>query len=198
MATLDLFTLIFQEILKISPNILYKYTTLQDQLFNLIFLPHVVLFLFLFGFGAMIVPHGAPEGKNKGLRYLVIATTYIFIVYQGWYGTFLIPLLQTWFTIVLIFGLVLFLTVKIIHPFTVRSVGSVAGTEIVKSVGKQLGKGKELEALQKERDDTRKQLNIEKGRLARAANQWEEAQIRLNIRTLEDKEKALKREIDKY
>ena len=46
--SLDLFRLIFEQILKISPTLLYKYPTVQEQVFYLILLPHVILFLFLF------------------------------------------------------------------------------------------------------------------------------------------------------
>ena len=43
MATqIDLFDLIFREILKISPNVLYNYTLIQDQILYLILIPTVI------------------------------------------------------------------------------------------------------------------------------------------------------------
>jgi len=198
MATIDLFTLIFQDVLKISPNLLYKYTTLQDQIFNLIFLPHVVLFLFLFGFGMILVPEGRRTGQNKGLRYLVTAAAYIFIIYQGWYGTFLVPLLQTWFTIMLGFSLFLFFIAKIFPPFAAQKIGQEVGKAAGGRIGKELGKGKELEALQKELDDTQKTLNKTKQRLNSASNPWEQSRLQAEQASLEDKIRLLKREIDKY
>lgn len=127
MATVDLFTLIFEEILKIAPNILYKYGLLQDQVLYLIFIPHVVLFLFIQAFGMGIVPPKKDKTENKGLRYLVMITAYIFIIYQGWYGSILVSLMQTWFEIILIFGLVVFFLAKIFPPWQIKQVGDAAG-----------------------------------------------------------------------
>lgn len=197
MATVDLFTLLFQDILQISPSLLYKYTTIQDQIFNLIFLPHVILFLFLYGFGMML----APETGNVGLRRLVTITAYIFIVYQGWYGTFLIPLMQTWFTIMLVFGLALFLISRIVHPFTARTIGKTVGSAVGKEAGKQLGKGKALAALNKELDNSEKELNRTKSRLnavSAQGNPFEHARLLAKKAELEEKIRLLKIEIQKY
>jgi len=149
--TLDLFNLIFNEILKISPQLLYKYTTIQDQVFYLILLPHVILFLFLFGFGWGIIP------ENKGLRYLVMIVAYIFVVMQGWYGTFLVPLLEVWFWISLALGIFLFFIFRFLHPFTAKGLGKTAGT-LAHDIGKRLGREKQIEKLEEELKDVKKEM----------------------------------------
>jgi hypothetical protein len=158
MATIDLFSLIFTQILKISPDLLYKYPTIQDQIINLIFLPHVILFLFIWGFGMMLMP---PEKErpnaHRGLRYLVSVAAYVFIIYQGWYGTFLIPLLQTWFYVMLIFGLFLFFISKIYHPVTAARLGDV-GRAVGQSAGEKMARGKQIEALEDELKFVKKRI----------------------------------------
>lgn len=149
--TVNLFNLIFNQILKISPSLLYKYTTLQDQVFNLILLPHVILFIFLLGFGWGVMP------QNKGLRYLVMIVTYIFVVTQGWYGTFLVPLLQVWFWIMLATGLFLFFAFKIIHPATARKLGDAAAKAAM-DAGKRMGKDKQIEKLSQELSNVERQM----------------------------------------
>ena len=190
MAQIELFNLIFQEILKISPNVLYKYTLIQDQIIYLIFIPHVVLFLFLWSFGQIVVPSLGGAG-HSGLRYLVVAAAYIFIVYQGWYGTFLIPLLQTWFTMMLIFGLFLFLVTRFFHPYTARKMGRGLGGAVGQSIGKQLGKGKAVEELEERLKFVRKQINDLKGR--RAGNPSAEYQYNRYIEEEEELKKAIKK-----
>jgi len=138
--SVDLFNLIFNQVLKVSPTILYKYTVIQDQVLHFILLPHVILFLFLFGFGQAVIP------EHKGLRYLVMVVTYIFIIMQGWYGTFLIPLLEGWFTITLVFGLFLFFATRILHPATAQKIG-MAAASLAKDAGKEIGKDKQIEKL---------------------------------------------------
>jgi len=196
MATLDIFQLVFQDILKISSTILYRYATFQDQIFYLIFLPHVVLFLFLFGFGRIL----APETGSKGLRYLVMATAYIFIVYQGWYGQILIPLFQTWFTIMLGFSLAIFLISRIIHPYTAKEISKHVGGAVGKEVGKHLGKGKELQALQDELDGTIKQMSKTKERMndPQFRHPYTRAALEQELKMLDDKKRALERAIHKY
>jgi hypothetical protein len=148
--SIDLFRLIFQEILKISPTLLYKYTTVQEQVFKLILLPHVILFIFLFGFGMFVIP------ENKGLRYLVMIVAYIFVVIQGWYGTFLVPLLEVWFWLMLVFGLFLFFISRIIHPAAAKELGKAAGL-VAQDIGKKMGKEKQIEKLAKELEHIEKQ-----------------------------------------
>ncbi len=150
-SSVNLFNLIFNQILKISPSLLYKYTALPDQVLHFILLPTVILFIFLFGFGQAVIP------ENKGLRYLVMIVTYIFIVTQGWYGTFLIPLLEGWFTITLVIGLFLFFITRVIHPSTAQKLGT-AGAKIARDIGKNMGKDKQVESLAKELANVESQM----------------------------------------
>lgn len=201
MATIDLFQLVFQTILKISPNLLYKYTTIQDQILNLIFFPHVVLFLFILGFGDFLVPEGRTSGKNKGMRYLVMGAAYIFIVYQGWYGTILIPIMQTWFSLMLVSGLIFFFLVRIISPKQADTLGTGIATYAGAKVGKQMAKPKALKKLRDELDATKKQLSITRDRLnspdARS-NHYVFAALKAEEKALLDKKRQLEKMIRKY
>ncbi len=155
---LDLFTLIFTEILKVSPTLIAKYSTIQDQIINLIFLPHVILFLFIWGFGMMMMPPEKTRANaHRGFRYLLSLTAYVVIIYQGWYGSFLIPLLQTWFYLMLGAGLVLFFVSKIYHPVTAKEFGKF-GDALGKSVGTRLAKDKQIEVIEEELGFIRKRM----------------------------------------
>ncbi|OGI12413.1 hypothetical protein A3K64_01110 [Candidatus Micrarchaeota archaeon RBG_16_36_9] len=147
----DIFNIVFNQILKISPNLLSKYITIQEQTLQLILLPHLVLFLFLFSFGWGIIPN------NRGLRYLVSVVSYIYIIMQGWYGSIIVPISIAWFPLLLIFGIFLFFAFKIIHPVTVKGLGE-AGASIAKDFGKRIGKDKEVERLYRELEHIEEQI----------------------------------------
>jgi len=149
---IDIFTMVFEEFLKISPSLLTKYSLIQDQLLYLILIPHVILFLFLFGFGQMII------NEHKGLRYLVTITAYVFIIWGGWYGGVLVPLSVAWFYIMLIFGFFLFFISKFFHPLQAQKLGSAVGPKIGKAIGQHMGKNKEMERLQEELKFTRRKI----------------------------------------
>jgi len=153
----DLFNLIFNQILKITPNLLNRYTNIPDQVLHLILLPHVILFLFLWGFGQAV------STENKGLRYLVMLVSYIFIVMQGWYGTFLVPLLEGWFMITLIIGLFLFFVTRIIHPATMGKLSNVSA-KIAREAGKSFTKDKEIHRLAEELENIEKQIRYNQER----------------------------------
>jgi len=141
----NLFTEIFENFLKISPDLISRYTTVQDQLLYLVLIPHAVLFLFLFGFG-IFMAH-----EHKGLKFLLRITAYIFIVWAGWYGTFLVPLTIGWFYIMLGFGLIIFFIAKIFHPISVQKIGRDFIGPVLKDIGdKTIGKEKERETLEDE------------------------------------------------
>lgn len=142
---ISLFQIIFEQYLKISPDLISKYATIQDQLLYLVLIPHVILFLFLFGFGLMLIK------EHRGLRLLLLIASYIFIIWGGWYGSFFIPLTIGWFYIMLIFGFFLFFISKILHPFTAKNIGAQVAKPLFDSVGYHLiGKEKEREALEEE------------------------------------------------
>lgn len=149
-SSLDLFNLIFNQILKISPSLLSKYATVQEQTVQLILLPHLVLFLFLFSFGWGIIP------ENRGLRYLTMIVSYIFIIMQGWYGSLVVPIAIAWFPMLLIFGLFLFFMFRIIHPVTAQKLGNV-GADIAREFGKKMGKDKQIERLAEELSNVQRQ-----------------------------------------
>jgi hypothetical protein len=134
---------IFNEVLKISPSLISKYTTVQDQSIMLILLPHLILFMFLFSFGWGLMP------QNRGLRYVISVVTYIYIMSQGWYGSIIVPVSLAWYPILLIAAIFIFFAFKIIHPVTVGKLANV-GASFAKDAGKHLGKDKEIERLYRE------------------------------------------------
>ncbi|MBN2202993.1 MAG: hypothetical protein JW700_02320 [Candidatus Aenigmarchaeota archaeon] len=150
-ASVDLFNLLFVELLKISPSLINNYNSISDQIINLILLPHAILFLFLLGFG-QVIAH-----EHKGLRYLIITVTYIFIVTQGWYGSFLIPLFQTWFWISLVIAIFLFFITRIIHPYTAKNLAGSAG-KLAYTMGRNAGREKEIELLEEELKHVRNEM----------------------------------------
>lgn len=155
MATL--FELVFEQFLRISPQLIAKYTTVQDQLLYLILIPHVILFLFIWGFGMMIIR------EHLKLRYLVTLVAYIFMIAGGWYGSFFVPLAIGWFYIMLIFGLFLFFISKIFHPIQAQKLGQEVAPALGSSIGKMFTKQKDLDKLYREREHYEKQLNSLRG-----------------------------------
>jgi hypothetical protein len=180
-SSLDLFNLIFNQILKISPTLLSN-KTLQEQVFQLILLPHVVLFLFLFSFGWGIIP------ENKGLRYLVMIISYIYIVMQGWYGSLVVPISLIWFPFLLIGGIILFFLFRVIHPITAQKLGE-AGAMVAKDVGKRMGKDKQIEKLAEELSSVQRRMAEQRPHIE---NNPGAAQV---YAQLEQREFALKRKI---
>ncbi len=107
---MDLSTLIFVEIFKISPELMAKYTTLGDQLIYLLFVPHVVLFMFLLSFGKWIF------AEHAGIRKLAMIAAYIVLVYSGMYGTMIVPIVNAWFMLTLIGAFILFVITRFLSP----------------------------------------------------------------------------------
>jgi len=111
--TIDILNLLFNDILRINPVTISKYTTPQTQLLNLFLIPHIILFLFIYGLSWILVP------MHKGLRYLAAIAAYLTIVIQGspysYYGMIL-PLLNLWWQIALVVGLFFFIWSRFIHP----------------------------------------------------------------------------------
>ena len=180
MAT-DLVNLLFTQILKINQMSLSKYSTLSDQTVYLFLIPHVVLFLFLYAFSVGIVTR--ITGPNKGFSYLVGIVSYIYIIYAGWYGTFVTWFLG-WMYIAIGMALFLFFVSIIFHPSA-----TTAGMKMAGEVGKQLAKSKakehekkamreEVEALKKEIAALRQQ---EQGTVEPLAKSY----IQMNIANLE-------------
>ena len=96
MATYDISSIIqilFFDILKVSSSSMAEYSTPTDQLVFLFFIPHVVLFLFIYGFSAGIV--GRIVSGHRGLQYLLGIAVYLYIIMTGMYGQTLLPLFQS-------------------------------------------------------------------------------------------------------
>ncbi len=192
--TIDLFRIIFEEFLKISPDLISKYATIQDQLLYLVLVPHLILFLFLYGFGIMLIH------EHAGLRFLLLITSYIFVVWGGWYGSFFIPLTIGWFYIMLIFGLFLFFISKILHPFTAKNIGAQVAKPLAESIGHHLiGKEKEREALEEEIKVTDDQIKTLKAELARPGiSPITRDYIDMQITQYNQRLADLKRKLSKY
>ncbi len=95
-------------------------------------LPHIVLFIFLFIFAQPI------HKLHNGLGVLFGVGAYIFIIYEGWYGAILAPLLIWWFVLSIIMGLGYFFITKFMGAGEQRgNVGKWAGEKIKKGMKKE-------------------------------------------------------------
>lgn len=134
--------LVFKEFLKISPDLISKYTTVQDQLLYLILIPHAVLLLFLWSFGSWIA-RGHPK-----FHILLSVVGYIYLIWAGWYGTFIVPIIISWFMITIILAFGFFILTYIIHPARgpalYKLTGEIGGMIGEATIGKEK-KRKELE-----------------------------------------------------
>ena len=187
MATTDIVNLLFTQILKIDPSIMYKYTTLSDQILYLFFIPHVLLFLFIYAFSFGMVSRVV--GNNKTFSYLLGIASYIYIVYAGWYGR-LVTLFLGWLYIALALALFLFFVSIVWHP-SATSAGMKLFGEAGKEISKRANKGKQLEALEDELKFVRKRmkdLNGKRSSNPAAAYEYE---------NYKRQEEALKNEIKK-
>ncbi len=152
MATLtitDLTILIFTNILKIDPLVLSKYPIPQDKIVYLLFIPHIILFLFIFGFMKGVAP------GSRGLQYLVGLGAYVYTVYSGLYGKTLVGLFLGFWELLLFLGIFFFLASRIVHPARVREI-----FEVGKAVGaKATAKGKLEKELWKQIESLNHQIN---------------------------------------
>jgi len=190
---LDITTLIFQNILQISPQLMSKYSTLQDQMLYLILIPHIVLLLFIFAFSKGIV--GRVIGGHPGFEYLFSLVAYLFFIIGGWYGSYIVPIMIAWFYIGLIAALAVFVLSAVFNP--ARSAGAMKFfSEAGKKVGETAGLGKdkakaamqnEIDALKDEEKALQKKMPSEPS--SRAYTQMQIADIERRIARLE-KEKS--------
>ena len=153
---LDLMTLIFTQILKISPSLMAQYPSIQDKLIYLILIPHVILIMFIAIFSdifSVSLRRGTVHGT---IKYLVAIVTYIFIIYSGWYGGFFVAIANAWFIILLIFGVIGFFLIRIVPPQMMVGLGGVAA-KLGENVGKNLSKEKAREKLEEELKALRKE-----------------------------------------
>jgi hypothetical protein len=139
MATIDILNLIFNQLLRINPTVISRFYTPQEQLLNLFFIPHVILFLFIYGLSWILAP------MHKGLRYLFAIGAYLTLVLTGSpysiYGS-IIPLLLGWWYIALIVGMFFFIWSRFIHPSKVPELFNIGKSVATKATEK--GKRKKL------------------------------------------------------
>jgi len=145
---IDIYTLLFEEVLQISSSTLSNYATIQDQLLYLVLIPHVILFLFIYGFSTGIVQRVLGL-QHHGFKYLVSISVYLFIVLGGWYGS-LAPLFAGWFKILLVVGIFFFLLSAIWHPARGRSTGKAIESGFKYLGGQTFGKSGKAKVLDKE------------------------------------------------
>ncbi|NIO44252.1 MAG: hypothetical protein GTN36_01705 [Candidatus Aenigmarchaeota archaeon] len=194
----DLFNLVFREILKIDPSLLYKYATVQDQVIYLLLIPMLVLFLFVYAFSRQIVLRIA--GEHKGFQYLVSIIVFIYLIYSGIFGTTLVPIFTTWLNIALALSLIVFVISVVIHPAR-----GPALTKLGHQTGKMLGKKmfektKKIDALENEIDVIDKQMRRTEQRLRRPEvrnNDRAVSDLNSKLNDLENKKERLKEEIDR-
>jgi hypothetical protein len=113
MATIDILDLIFNQFLRVNPSTVSQFSTTQLQLLNLVLIPHIILFLFIYGFAWIIAP------SHKGFRYLFSIAAYLTIILMGspysYYGMAL-PFILMWWQIALGVSFFFFIVGRIIHP----------------------------------------------------------------------------------
>lgn len=153
MAAIDIISLLFNDFLRINPSTISQYTTPQTQLLNLFLIPHVILFLFIYGFAWIIAP------THKGFKYLISISAYLFIVLMGqpysYYGM-LLPLFLLWWQLALGIGLFFFIWGRIIHPSKVPELFNIGKAAAAKVTEKE----KKRKALEEEIDSTKKQIAV--------------------------------------
>jgi hypothetical protein len=179
MADFNIITFILEDLLRIAPKFISQYSTISDQLLYLILVPHVLLFLFIFAFAIGIV--GRIIGPHAGFRNIVGVTAYLVIVLSGWYGSFLIPWFNTWFTIALVMGLLMFVTSIIFNPArspVMANVLSSAGKKITGGIGAKRQKEKEL-AIVEAQIQTLISNPVQPGGHAHAVREMQLQQLRL-------------------
>jgi len=186
----DLYTIIFEELLRISPTLLTdpKYFALQDKLIYLILIPHVILFLFIWTFGYWLV-----GSRHRGIRYLITLIAYIYFVWAGWYGTWVTPLILGWFPLILISFFLFFILTKIFPPLNVLGASRAMSGVIEKATHKR----REIKKLDDQVDLINKKIRrLEQG-MRSARDERARSIMRLEIEDLKQKKVELKHRIDK-
>jgi cell division protein FtsB len=179
--------------LKISPSLLSKYSTVQDQLIYLILIPHVIFLFFIYTVGYWIAGN-----NHRGISMLISIAAYIYIVYAGWYGTLMVPIINAWFPIVLLSFFGFFILTRVFHPLNIGGASGIikAGFDKAKV---NTTKQKEIERLEKENDLIRskiKKLNSKKANAIQDKNMDMLTIIDNEIKDLEMGEIERKSKID--
>ncbi len=152
--SVDLYTLVFRVILRVSEcsagaewGCLTGDVT-HDFIYAFL-LPHVVLFIFLFILAMPV------RNMHSGLGVLFGVGAYIFIIYEGWYGAILAPLLMWWFVLSIIIGLGYFFINKFLGSQETRGkIGRSLGGKIKEGMKKEQA----LEYLQRDIEEYKRKL----------------------------------------
>lgn len=165
--------LIFVEVLKISSKVLSDYPQMQDKLLYLIFIPHILLIIFIWIFADSVARIGG--GIHTGIRALVAIGTYIFLIFAGWYGTWIVPIFVGLWQIILVLALITFVASRFIHPARAKemmALGKVMGEKVTE-------KGKIRKKLEHERDAVKRMIKeIERAPATTAeGRQYKEMQV---------------------
>jgi len=164
--TIDILDLLFDKILRIDVSGVCNIrtiscATLQEQLLNLFLIPHIILFLFIYGLSWILVP------MHKGLRYLVSIGAYLTIVIMGspysYYST-LITLFLLWWQLALVIGIFFFIWSRIIHPSKVPELFRIGKS----AMEKVTEKSKRNTAIEKKIDSIEAQIRALENRQHRA------------------------------
>ena len=142
-SSFNIINLVLVDILKISDKLLYDYTTPTDQIMYLVLIPSAILMLFVWTFGYWIVPD-----SGKGLRFLISAIAYIYMVYSGWYGSFIVSIILAWFPLVLLSFFAFFIMTKIFHPINIQGANAV-----IDSAFKKARPNKNIKIMEKQIDN---------------------------------------------
>ena len=92
----------------------------------------------------------------------------------------------------------MFLIARIFHPVQAQALSKAVASGVGGPLGKQMAKGKELEMLKKELDETQKLLVRAQREYNTASNDFERARTQANVSALKLKERDLRRAITKY
>ncbi len=196
---IDLFDLVFREILQISPRLISQYSTTQDQLIFLLLIPHVILFLFIYAFSRGLVTRILGEAKGS-FTYLLSIVMYIFIIFTGWYGVYLIPLFITWWYVVLFVGLVLFAVSAFFAPGRISQAKKFTSAAAETIASKTVGVSEKKKILNNEitlMDDQIRVYEKEKSKAMRQGRPDSASYFDVKVGELKAQKKALENELTK-
>jgi len=145
----DITQVILQDILKISSSLLREYSSVGDQLIYLILIPSLIILMFVWAFSGWIT------GEHPRFRILLSIVSYIFIIYSGWYGSFMVPIIVRWFVVLLAVGFIFFIMTKVIHPIRGPGIYKLSGAIGRRIKDVTVGKSKQIEALEKQESEVR-------------------------------------------
>ena len=151
--------------------------SLPNQIINLLIIPHIVLFIFLFSATKFVA-----RTISSGIQKLLMLGLYLFIVINGWYAAFA-SLSQFWMFLLLGASAVFFfIGGRIAKPSDVERLSGWAGK--VSNKVSDVGGFKERQLAKQEFEDLKKIINDERIALnnARQAGRLDvAAQIQSNI-----------------